>query len=185
MTMRRNIKRTMMGVALGGVMAAVSLMGGANAAITFNPETGAGFIGKGDVQLTYGWTNKQLQDNASKVQFRTFAETEVEYEWVCTQYQNNGNVNTHEKASSTTTKINGVVSSVARVKNQVTGFNLTKYSAVKSESSSSQGPALNSCPNNQDLTTAASLEAPTSVTVSLKVQVSIDGVDWIVVPQIL
>ena len=36
----------------------------ASASVTFNPATGTGFVGKGDVQLAYGWNNKQLQDNA-------------------------------------------------------------------------------------------------------------------------
>jgi hypothetical protein len=37
------------------------------AAVTFNPMTGEGFVGKGDVQLIYGWNNQQLQLNAELV----------------------------------------------------------------------------------------------------------------------
>lgn len=39
------------------------------AAVTFDASTGTGFVGKGDVQLAFGWNNKQLQANAAGVTF--------------------------------------------------------------------------------------------------------------------
>src|ERR671918_1859956 len=38
--------------------------------VTVNPADGTGFVGKGDVQLIFGWNNKALQDNAGSVEFR-------------------------------------------------------------------------------------------------------------------
>ncbi len=38
-----------------------------SASVTFDPATGTGFVGKGDVQLLFGWNNKQLQDNAASL----------------------------------------------------------------------------------------------------------------------
>ncbi len=58
------------------------------AAVTFDPATGTGFVGKGDVQLIYGWNNKQLQDNAANVQFRANSEVVTEVSWTCTNSNN-------------------------------------------------------------------------------------------------
>jgi hypothetical protein len=33
--------------------------------VTFNETNGTGFVGKGDVQVAFGWNNKQLQTNAT------------------------------------------------------------------------------------------------------------------------
>jgi hypothetical protein len=41
----------------------------ASAAVTFNETNGTGFVGKGDVQVAFGWNNKQLQTNATGVSF--------------------------------------------------------------------------------------------------------------------
>lgn len=41
----------------------------AQAAVTFNSETGTGFVGKGDVQTVLGYNNSQLQRNASSLVF--------------------------------------------------------------------------------------------------------------------
>jgi hypothetical protein len=41
----------------------------ASAAVNFNETTGTGFVGKGDVQVAFGWNNKQLQTNAGTVKF--------------------------------------------------------------------------------------------------------------------
>ena len=42
----------------------------AAASVTFDPATGTGFVGKGDVQSAFGWNNPQLQANAGAVAFR-------------------------------------------------------------------------------------------------------------------
>ncbi len=55
--------------------------GAVYAAVTFDPATGSGFVGKGDVQLAFNLNNDQLQKNASKVSF-TYEET-GEYTLLC------------------------------------------------------------------------------------------------------
>jgi hypothetical protein len=74
------------------------------AAVTFDPETGTGFVGKGDVQTAFGWNNKQLQDNAGLVQFR--ATTTSETTWTCIKESPTGDPNKdviQERSSETTT----------------------------------------------------------------------------------
>ena len=67
-----------MGLAL---MAMFVAAGAVFAAVTYDPATGTGFVGKGDVQLAFNLNNKQLQQNANKV---TFTYEEVgEYTLLC------------------------------------------------------------------------------------------------------
>jgi hypothetical protein len=61
----------------------VLMLSTAAAAVTFDPETGVGFVGKGDVQDVFGWNNMQLQDNAADVSF-TYVEQGV-YTVVCSR----------------------------------------------------------------------------------------------------
>src|SRR5215211_401993 len=91
------------------------------AAVTFDPATGTGFVGKGDVQLALGYNNKQLQDNAASLVFT--ATSVSEQTWVCDR---DAGPQTQERTRTTTTQ--GVVSNIARERNQITGFNLTGYS---------------------------------------------------------
>ena len=51
-------------------LSSVLVAGLAYAAVTFDPTTGQGFVGKGDVQYTFDWNNAQLQANADDVGFR-------------------------------------------------------------------------------------------------------------------
>lgn len=61
------------------LLAALSLGGVANAAVDFDPSADPaagpiGFVGKGDIQIAFGWNNAVLQSNADGVSF-TFEET--------------------------------------------------------------------------------------------------------------
>lgn len=157
------------------LLGAMLWTGSAIGDVTFDPQTGTGFVGKGDVQLVFGFNNKALQDNAGKVQFRANSEEITEVSWTCT---NINNENIQERAETTTTTIEGVVSSVARERNQVTGFNLTGYSGDRTESSETGGPPLNSCPSGPwSLTTPAG--DPEVIASSSSLQVSIDGASWL------
>ncbi len=118
--------------------------GVALAAVIFNAQTGEGFVGKGDVQLAFGWNNRELQNNAAGVTFQATTIEVTEVSWICT---NDRNENTQERERTTTTTIQGILSSVARERNQITGFNLTGYSGEPTESSTTEGPRVDSCPS--------------------------------------
>ena len=128
---------------IAAAVAATALVStAAFAIVTFDPATGTGFVGKGDVQLALGLNNAQIQ--AASPVF-TYAKTEVsEVTWECTNLRNE---KVQERARTTTTSVSGVVSATARVRNQITGYNLTGFSSSTS-SSVTDGPAINSCPNN-------------------------------------
>ncbi|WP_353815177.1 hypothetical protein [Agromyces sp. SYSU T00266] len=42
----------------------------ASAAVTFDPGSGTGFVGKGDVQNAFAWNNAQFQQRAASVSFQ-------------------------------------------------------------------------------------------------------------------
>lgn len=134
--------------------AALALAAPATAAVNFDPATGIGFVGKGDVQLAFNLSNAQLQKEAGNVSFAAVTENVSETFWVCT---NTKNETTQERERTTTTTTSGVVSGVARDgKKQITGFNLTGYAGTPTTSTpTTEGPAANSCPTNWVLTTPA------------------------------
>jgi hypothetical protein len=125
----------------------------AYAAVTFDSGSGTGFVGKGDVQEAFDWNNKQLQQNAPGVSFEFVSTTISEREWTCT---NNNNQNEQVRERTTTTTTTGLVDSIARERNQITGFNLQGFSGEPTESSTTEGPPVNSCPSGPwTLTTPA------------------------------
>jgi hypothetical protein len=145
-----------------------------SAAVTFDPATGTGFVGKGDVQNVYGWNNPQLQANANNVQFRVQSEIVTETSWTCT---NESNQNEQVRERTTTSTVQGVVTSVARERNQVTGFYISGYAGEPVVDSSTDGPQLNSCPSGPWTLTEPAGE-PEVVSSTGGVQVSTDGINW-------
>jgi hypothetical protein len=130
-----------------GIGACIAAAGLAYAAVTIDDD-GFGFVGKGDVQNIFGWNNNELQANADNVQFRLTEEsvTTTEASWTCDR---DGGDQTQERSrtTTTTTTTTGVLSSTARVRNQITGFNLNGYSSSDSSTDSeTEGPPLGSCP---------------------------------------
>ena len=65
-------------------------------------------------------------------QHRRAASNRAEVSWVCT---NDRNEQTQERARTTETETQGVVSAAARERNQITGFNLTGYQGAGSDCS--------------------------------------------------
>jgi hypothetical protein len=117
-------------------LASLVMAASAVASITFDPNSGTGFVGKGDVQSTCGWNNAGLQSHASGVGFSY----QVHEVWAVTCE--------HETAKKTITQgfdrqrnINSSIAMSARSHNQVDGFNLNGYS------SNGGNPAV-SCPGD-------------------------------------
>jgi hypothetical protein len=165
----KNIIRT-------ALVGSLTLAGAVHAAWNLD-EDGVGFVGKGDLQLVYGWNNNQLQNNVADVEFRALTGMVTDYEWTCT---NSNNGNTQERARSTTTETSGLVSSVARVRNQITGFNLFGWDEESLSSvTTSEGNPLGSCPTNW---TASAITEDTTALPGSGLQVSIDGLNWYTLP---
>jgi hypothetical protein len=149
-------------ILISGLMVATVI-----ASVTYDPATGSGFVGKGDIQLLFGWNNKQLQDNAGSVQFRTSTISEVS--WECTN-TNNDKIQERER----TTTSSQVVSVVARERNQITGFILTGFGDILG--STTDGPPVNSCPSGPWILTSPAGDPV--VVGGGGLQVSINGTNW-------
>jgi len=99
----------------------------ANAAVTFDSGTGAGFVGKGDVQLAFGWNNAALQSKASALGFSYNLSTE--YEAVCTWTTAEGKrgEKTHNVTHTKPYAVTSALSFDARTQSQITGFFLKGF----------------------------------------------------------
>ncbi|HEY4556119.1 MAG TPA: hypothetical protein VIG68_06765 [Lysobacter sp.] len=117
--------------------AALLVSASAFAAVTFDPATGTGFVGKGDVQLAFGWNNATLQRNAGKVTF-TYA-TEATYAVTCEwNTYTNGNKNREAKTVphkvteglSVASRANFDSSARSNKQGDVTGFQLLGFTSI-------------------------------------------------------
>jgi hypothetical protein len=97
------------------------------AAVTFDPNTGTGFVGKGDVQTAFGWNNAQLQANGAGISF-TYNATET-YQAVCTFVTGEGTrgEKTHNAAIPRHSSVNSAIQYKTRTHNQIDGFILTGF----------------------------------------------------------
>lgn len=114
--------------------AAASLLfsSAASAAVAFDSSTGTGFVGKGDVQLLYGWNNKALQDNASGVSFAYSAVDTYDVECYWETVTGNGKIIVHDINIPRHTSVSASVAYESRKNSQgkdgpVTGFNLNGF----------------------------------------------------------
>jgi hypothetical protein len=106
--------------------AAALLIGGVGPAwaATFDPSTGTGFVGKGEVQSAFNWNDKDLQTNANGVTFEFVATTT--YTALCTWETGK---KTHIKEVTDTIGIDEVVDMAKRTnkKEHVNGFTLDGF----------------------------------------------------------
>jgi hypothetical protein len=113
------------GLALAGaIVTSAAVM----AAVVFNPATGEGFVGKGDVQSAFGWNNARLQSNAGGVTF-TFG-AEVEQSVVCQHETGSQTLTRHGTRSGS---VDSQVQHHARTHQQIDGFLLTGYGDVSED----------------------------------------------------
>jgi hypothetical protein len=108
-------------------------------------ENGVGFVGKGDVQLAFGWNNTQLQQNAGALAF--YFTTTEEASWECVNVVRNVVRN-----RQTREQVRAVSSSIAydgrkNRQNHITGFNLNGY--LDDAETIVTGDDLHSCPQGQ------------------------------------
>lgn len=112
------------GLALAGVIATSAV---ALAAVEWTPESG-GFVGKGDVQSAFGWTNATIQANAAAVTF-TYEVTggySFECEWWTGPDHNRRH---HTNTKTMDVNVTATITGTRRVTGQFTGWNLDPLAA--------------------------------------------------------
>ena len=99
------------------------------AAVTVDAN-GVGFVGKGDVQLAFGWNNAAAQRNANAVSFHSQSSTD--YSAVCTWTTGEGTrgERTHNVSHNRSTAVLSSIASDPRKTGQWTGYNLNGFGAV-------------------------------------------------------
>lgn len=145
---RKNLKLLVATAAVG----AVALTGTATAAVTFDPATGTGFVGKGDVQVPFGWNDAKLQQYASGVSFEYESKSDDQYAVTCEWETGNKKIVHHiqKKRANVGSSVAYDVTKIDR-KNpngKVTGFSLTGINddSVVESSSGSVPVEGDSCP---------------------------------------
>ena len=146
-------------------------------AIVSIDENGNGFVRKGDVQTAFGWNNATLQDAINNHTWHfSYEGTTVSYTdttWSCTN-ENNEMVQERLRTTTTTTTASNPSYGVARVRSQITGFNLTGGTLTSDSSSTTDGPPAGSCPSgpwvfNNDLATSDPVIDPDLSTRTLEI----------------
>jgi hypothetical protein len=158
-------QKGLIGLALTGLVAAsVAVI----ATVTFDPSTGTGFVGKGDVQSAFGWNNAQLQAKAAGVTF-TYSQT-VDEQLTC--LDGNSQVSHAEKSGTRSGTVGANVNYDARTHNQIDGFVLTGLGSAIDNLTYSNGdpstPAFQACATNfpNNVTTVTSNNGPVGLYVS-------------------
>jgi hypothetical protein len=165
-------------IAAAAAAAGFALVLTAGSAMAYDIDaSGNGFVGKGEVQLAFGWNNKQLQDKAGDVSFRLASTSSTAYSWTCDR---DAGPQTNERSNTTTTTTQGLVDGVARDgKKQFTGFNLFGFDGPVTESEERDGPKAYECPSGWTAVDMVALPLGSS---GQTLQVSMDETNWIDIP---
>jgi hypothetical protein len=156
---------------VSGVLLAVTAVGAGAVSLDEVPS----FVAKREVQAAFDLNDRQLQAVADQVRFLVVESLVTEYEWICT---NENNEQQQVRSRSTTERTQALLQSISRDRRgKVTGFIIEAVGEVTSEVVASDGPKLDSCPSGPwVLTEPASEGAALAATQSAQlVKASIDG----------
>jgi hypothetical protein len=97
------------------------------ASVTFDPATGTGFVGKGDVQNAFGWNNAAFQSSWTGISFNYTAS--VTYSATCFWTTGEGRNGQHEHyvVHTRSSNVSSVITYTGRSHHQVDGINLTGF----------------------------------------------------------
>lgn len=153
--MRQKTRATVVALLAAAAMAVG--VGTAAASATFDPDTGTGFVGKGDVQKVFGWNNQTLQSSAAGVAFAYSSETDTQYDVTC-EFDTTTGGRTPRIVHHVINKKANVGSAVAydvtkanrnNPRGDVTGFNLTGKANETTDESGSVPVVGDPCPGGQ------------------------------------
>jgi opacity protein-like surface antigen len=142
---------------LAAAAATAMISSAAIAAVTYD-ENGYGFVGKGDVQLAFGWNNAAMQKNHLGVDFyvQSSARYEVVCEWTTVTGGKNSKTILHDVTKKYTISDSAAIDSTSRKTGQYTGWHLNGYLDARPDSADL--PTIGSgCPQGG---TASDSDAP-------------------------
>lgn len=117
--------KTMKKIFLAAAAATALISTAAFASVTYD-DNGYGFVGKGDVQLAFGWNNKAAQTNANAVRFTIESDDSyaVTCEWTTTTGGKIPKTIPHAVTNHKSSSVTSALMYDARMKNQYTGYTL-------------------------------------------------------------
>ncbi|WP_066310410.1 hypothetical protein [Bacillus sp. FJAT-29814] len=118
------MKKIFSGLAAGALTLGI-LASSAFAAVTFDPTTGTGFVGKGDVQTALGYNNAKMQAEAKNLVFTYKSQDTYAITVTWTTGEGTKGEQTHYVTHERSSTVNSGVSYDPRKANQYTGFILT------------------------------------------------------------
>lgn len=146
------------------------------ATVTFNPSTGIGFVGKGDVQVPFGWNNAKAQQQANNVTFEynSTSSYDVTIEFSTGNPDHPKSIGTHTVTQDKSTTVASSIASDPRKTGQYTGWNLRGN--VTTTTSGDAVPSVgDSCPNGDLGDCVVTAVTPVSSTGGLYVSDSVTG----------
>lgn len=113
--------------AAGAAIACISTA--ALATVTFDPTAGTGFVGKGDVQIAFGWNNAVMQSRHTSVTFAVDQSVsyDVTCEWTTVTGGKDSKTIPHEATIHRNISSSAAVDATSRKTGQYTGWFLTGY----------------------------------------------------------
>ena len=153
----------------GIVAGALAVSSVAGASVTFDPSSGTGFVGKGDVQVPWGWNNATLQAQAGNVTFSYSQIDSADYDVTCEWDTGTRRVVHHVQTTShdigSTVAYDVNKANRTNNKGAVTGFNLTgQLNFVTTDSGDPIPTVGDSCPGNSGLGLVTGVSDPYNVT---------------------
>lgn len=157
-------------VLLVGIIAALAFAGVAAATVTFDPSSGNGFVGKGDVQTAFGWNNATAQAQANNVSFSMSQVTSTDYavtcEWDTGTIHLVHHVQTTQHSVSDTLAYDVTKANRSNPQGSLTGYNLTGLGTGTTTPSGDPIPAVGEdCPGNSGLGPITDVEIASSSSV--------------------
>lgn len=135
------------------------------ATVTFDPATGLGFVGKGDVQTAFAYNNATMQAQANNVVFTYTASTDTEYGVVCEWDTGTRKIVHHVQTTRKSIGASTVADVLKQNRNNpqgnLTGYNLKGYGVVTvtTDGDGKAPPKVgDGCPGNSGLGAVTGVE---------------------------
>ena len=146
------------------------------ATVTFDSSTGVGFVGKGDVQVPFGWNNAKAQQQANNVTFNydSTSTYDVTIEFSTGNPDHPKSIEDHVVTQEKSSTVAASVASDPRKTGQYTGWNLRGF-GVTTTTGDAVPTVGDSCPNGDLGDCVVTAVTPVSSTGGLYVSDSVTG----------
>lgn len=160
----------------GLTLSAVALVATtAFAAVTYDPGTGKGFVGKGDVQIPFSLNNQTMQTKAQSTFFHQ--ENKETYTFTCMWLTGNiQNIKQHFRDKKLRTDVAKMLASDPRKTGQWTGWNLNGFESISVALGDPIPMVGDACPGEEGNGARVSAVDPNPISKSVTLFATIDGV---------